>query len=55
MQFIIREDTKAGFYLHVYENGIDKYDHLQDTLEIAKKQAFEDFGVPYDAWKQVED
>ncbi len=43
-----------GFYFYVYDqNGFDTHDYLQDTLEIAMEQAFEDFGVPLDAWKRV--
>ena len=51
----IREDLPAGFYLYVFENGrcIDKC--LQDTLEIIKEQARDDFGVPMDAWIKIEE
>jgi len=54
--FLIDEDGKVGFYLFVYENGNTRctYDYLQDTLEMAKLQALEDFGVSESAWKQVE-
>lgn len=54
LRFIIDYDEYAGYYLYVYEGDVDIYDFLQDTLEIAKRQALEDFGVPLDAWKQVE-
>ncbi|MBI1274209.1 MAG: hypothetical protein GC131_09040 [Alphaproteobacteria bacterium] len=43
-----------GYYLYVWENEGDAHDYLQDTPEIAMAQAFENFGVPLDAWKKVE-
>lgn len=43
-----------GYYLYVYENGKNIYDYLQDTFEIAVDQAADQFGVPKDAWKQVD-
>ena len=30
------------------------YDYLQDTLAITIDQAFEQFGVPKDAWRQID-
>ncbi len=56
MNFIIEHDKNVGFYLYVYDDATGKntHDYLQDTLEIAKEQAFEDFGVHLDSWKQVE-
>ncbi|MEJ0063269.1 MAG: hypothetical protein WDO70_08720 [Alphaproteobacteria bacterium] len=44
-----------GYYLYVYEDGKDIYDYLQDTFEITVDQAFEQFGVPKDIWRQVEE
>lgn len=43
-----------GYYLYVWENGGDAHDYMQDTLEIAIEQAFEDFSIPKSAWKKVE-
>ncbi|MFA4994215.1 MAG: hypothetical protein WC521_02800 [Bdellovibrionales bacterium] len=43
-----------GYYLYVWENGKGLYDYLQDTFAIAVDQAFEEFGVPKNSWKQVE-
>jgi hypothetical protein len=43
-----------GYYLYVYENGKGIYDYLQDTLAITIDQAFEQFGVPKDAWRQID-
>lgn len=48
-RFEITQDTKAGYYLWIYKIN-ETMDHLQDTLEIAKEQAYEDFGVPLDSW-----
>ncbi len=43
-----------GYYLFVFENGRDLYDYMQDELEIAIDFAFSKFGVPKEAWRQVE-
>lgn len=52
-EFIIREDLPGvGYYLYRYENGKDTHDYLQDTIEICKKQAFEEWGVPMDCWEE---
>jgi len=66
--FIIKEDApEAGFFLYVYSDrdsfeediwqlyGCSQHeqDHLQDTFEIARRQAREDFGVPEDSWVEV--
>ena len=48
-----RKET-AGFYLYVYENERCTHDYLQDTLEMAMTQAFEDFSVPKDVWRKLE-
>jgi hypothetical protein len=50
---VIEYDDAVGYYLYIYENNCS-FDYLQGTLEIAMKQAFEDFSVPLDAWKQVD-
>ena len=47
LNFVIEHDELAGYYLYVYENGIDTHDHLQDTLEFAMEQAMEDFDANY--------
>lgn len=43
-----------GFDLFVYENGKCIYDSFQDTVDICKSVALEEFGVPLDSWEQVE-
>lgn len=52
-EFEIVHDKFAGYYLWVYKDD-ETMDHLQDTLEIAKEQAFEDFGVPLDSWVEAQ-
>jgi hypothetical protein len=53
MDFEIEHDEATGYYLYVYENDFCKYDYLQDTLQFAKEEALEEFGVPLDAWQEV--
>jgi hypothetical protein len=53
--FEIKHDPFAGFYLYVFENGKCVRDHLQDSLEIAIESALEDYGVPEDTWKKIEE
>jgi hypothetical protein len=53
--FEIKEDPATGFYLYVFEGERCVRDYLQDTLEIAIDTAFEDYGVPRDAWRKIED
>lgn len=52
--FEIEYDPTVGFYLYVFKDGVCVADHLQDTLEIALEAALEDYDVPKEAWKQVE-
>lgn len=54
-RFEINHDPLVGFYLYVFENGECIRDHLQDTLEIAIESALEDYDVPKDAWRKVEE
>lgn len=52
----IEHDEIAGFYLYVFDVPNDEwYDYLQDTLDAAKEQAFEEFGVPMDSWVEAAD
>ena len=47
-------DSSTSYYLYVYDaNGNNTHDYDQDTLDIAKEQAWEDFGVPLDSWVEV--
>ncbi len=38
----------------IYENGLPKYDYVQEQLEWAKEFALDKFQVPLEAWKLVE-
>lgn len=51
----IKYDPNVGFYFYVFEDGKCIRDYLQDTLELAMECAWEDFGVPIDAWERVEE
>lgn len=54
LKFIIVEDLpNIGFYLYIYKDDKNIRDELQDTLQICKMSAFEDWGVPYNAWKEL--
>jgi len=53
--FEIKQDPFVGFYLYVFENGKCIRDHLQDSFEIAVESAMEDYDVPKDAWREVEE
>jgi hypothetical protein len=54
-RFEINQEPLVGFYLYVFENGECIRDHLQDTLKIAIETALEDYDVPKDAWRKVEE
>jgi hypothetical protein len=53
---IIKEDLpEVGWYMYVYRKDKDNRDELQNTLTICKEQALKDYGIPMDAWKEVEE
>jgi len=54
-KFEIKRDPHVGFYLYVFEGDRCVRDHLQDMLEIAIESAFEEYGVPKDVWRKVEE
>jgi hypothetical protein len=41
----------VGFYLFVFSGDQCTNDYLQETLELTKQFAFEEFGVPPEAWQ----
>jgi hypothetical protein len=51
-RFEIEADLPAGYYLYVFDHEKCVADHLQDTLEYAKEQAEDEYGVPTDAWQE---
>jgi len=48
---IVPDLPEVGVYLLVHEGGACIADHLQDSVEIRVRQAFNEFGVPIDAWR----
>ena len=52
--FEIKLDTNAGYYFYAYGGTLEPYDGLQDTLNFAKEEALEEYGVPMDSWVKVE-
>ena len=50
---IDEDNSDVGWYLYVWKDGENINDFLQDTLEIAKKQAFDEFNMPYGLWKKI--
>jgi hypothetical protein len=54
-RYEIKHDPLAGFYLYIFEDGKCICDYLQDTLEIAMESAQEDYGVPRNVWKKIEE
>jgi hypothetical protein len=53
--FEIKRDPLVGFYFYVFEGDKCIRDHLQDTFEIAVESAMEEYDVPKDAWRKVEE
>jgi len=55
--YAIEQDRpEVGAYLYVYENGLCIQDYLQNDVNMCIEFAYEDFGVPVDAWqKEVSD
>ena len=49
----IEEDSNVGFYLYIFDRktGECVRDHLQDSFEIAKEQALDDYGASLDLWE----
>ncbi len=53
LSFRIEEDyPEVGIYLYVYKNNVCIKDFLQDTIDICKEIAFEEYKVPIDFWKE---
>lgn len=51
LTFKIEEDyPEVGVYLYVYKEGKCIKEMLQDTIDICKKIALEEYGVPIDFW-----
>lgn len=55
LEFIIEEDNPdVGVYLYVYEDGKCARDLLQNDIPTCIAVAFEEYGVPRDLWREVE-
>lgn len=52
-RFTIEHDSAVGFYLYVFDGERCTHDYLQDTLDLAKQFALEEFDVPHDAWDEA--
>jgi hypothetical protein len=54
LRFLIEgEYPDIGAYLYIYEGDKCIRDEIQDTIEICKDVAFEDYKVPLDSWIEV--
>jgi hypothetical protein len=60
-KFLIEEEifyASQGYevwsYLYVYENGINTYDYLVKTVDIAMQQSNIQYDVPFDIWTELE-
>ncbi len=52
--FLIREDKpEVGAYMYITKNGKGFRDELQNNIDICKEQAYEDYGVPLNAWQEL--
>ncbi|MCG8340595.1 MAG: hypothetical protein MI674_05000 [Cytophagales bacterium] len=52
--FLIEEDfPEVGAYMYIEKSGKGFRDELQDNVDMCKEQAYEDYGVPLDAWEEV--
>lgn len=52
-RFVIEPDAGVGYYVYVFDGARCTHDYLQDSLRQAKEFAFEEFGVPEDAWREA--
>jgi hypothetical protein len=48
---IVPDKPEVGVYLYVYDDGRCVRDELQNDVQTCKDVAFEEYGVPRDAWK----
>ena len=52
--FRIEEDyPEVGAYLYIIENGKCLKDYLQDSIEVCKSLALEEYGIPVDSWNLI--
>jgi hypothetical protein len=54
LKFLIEEDyPNVGAYLYIYEGEKCIKDVLQDTIEMCKKVALEEYQVPIKTWRKI--
>ncbi len=54
IKFLIEgEYPGIGAYLYIYKDNKCIRDEIQDTIEICKDIAFENYNVPLDSWKKI--
>jgi hypothetical protein len=52
MKFVIEQSLPSiGYYLYIYSGDKCIYDYLQDSVEMCKEFALEDFNVPLNSWE----
>ena len=47
------QEKMIWYYVYAWTEKGAEYDHLQDTLVMAKECAFEEFGVPLNSWEKL--
>ena len=53
---VILQERPEGVYVFLFEKPGSRTsvrDNLQDTLEIAKRTSFQDYGVTEDMWREI--
>ena len=52
-KFIIEEDLpKIGAYLYIYDGDNCIFDCLQDSVELCKEIALDEYNVPLESWRE---
>ena len=55
LKFIIEEDLPGvGVSLLIYSGDNCTHDYLQDTIDMCKLFALEDYEVPENSWKRID-
>jgi hypothetical protein len=54
LSLLIDEDfPHVGWQMYVWKDQKGIYDTVQNTLEICKEVAFEEWGIPIDIWIEI--
>jgi len=52
LRYEIIDGEELGFYVFAYDvNGKNTHDYLQDDIDMAKRCATDEFGVPSASWR----